>query len=139
MFLALDDQLLVEPIEDLYDVAQKIVQSNLAISAFHSTGIAWYWSEGNVVRTPVEIDHVGYACNARIKLPNAEIPYALECILQSSRMRVFEMGLLNEMLQDSLPYVRAHLGECIIELTGLYESIVKPLKHYRMFRSIAWN
>ncbi|MEN6620711.1 MAG: hypothetical protein ABFD50_04045 [Smithella sp.] len=120
----------IEPIEDLYDVAQKIVQSKLAISAFHSTGIAWYWSEGNVIKSPVEIDHVGYACDTRIKLPNAENSYALECILQSSRMRVFEMGLLNETLQDSLPYVRAHLGECIIELTDQQILLYPQIKIY---------
>lgn len=120
----------VEPIENLYDVAQKIVQSKLAISAFHSTGIAWYWSEGNVIKRPVEIDHVGYSCDARIKLPNAENPYALECILQSSRMRVAEMGVLNESLQDALPYVRAHLGECVIELNDQQIILYPQIKIY---------
>lgn len=120
----------IDLVDDLHDVADKLVQSQLVVSAFHSEGIAWYYSGEQVVKSTVEIDRVGYESTANVKLPKVEDPYALECILQSARMRVAEMGILNERVQETLPYVRAHLAECTIQLKDKLILLYPQIKIY---------
>ena len=117
----------IDDFAEMQSIAYSLIDDDLCKLVYDSNGYIYWKVDGRIKHEKLEIIQFGHEPKAKINFPKGLNDYPLEGAYQSSKMRWYEMFLLN---LGKFSYIRGFLGACYFKINDKTIILYPQIKLY---------